>query len=80
MPGAENIFYDRLSRNARPEDLGVPPGEIMTFVHEKEMVALMTACDPRKEIVSVEGFLCFWEECKVSVEWLREHRRVGKRM
>jgi hypothetical protein len=79
VPGEKNVFHDGLSRGTRPEELGVPQDEIMTFVHEKEMIALMAACDPRKEIGSVSDFLSFWEECRVGVEWLREHRRVGTR-
>jgi hypothetical protein len=79
VPGEENVFHDRLSRGARPEDLGVPRDEIMTFVQGREMVTLMAACDPRKEIASMSDFLSFWEECKMGVEWLRGHRKVQTR-
>lgn len=74
VAGVDNTFHDALSRGTRPELLGVPREDILHFVEETQIRALMVACNPKREISSVGEFLCFWEECREGIEWLKSSK------
>jgi hypothetical protein len=60
MSSEDNWFYDQLSRDAAPEDLGVPPMLILDL--ERNFVAqqLIWGANPTREITSVGEFMEMW--------------------
>jgi len=56
----DNWFYDQLSRDAAPEDLGVPPMLILDLEGNFVAQQLIWGANPTREITSVGEFMEMW--------------------
>ena len=67
----DNSFYDKLSRDAVPGDLGVPPHLSMDLEGNSAVQQLIWRANPTKEITSVGEFMEMWSVYAACIATLR---------